>query len=408
MNRTLSRRAVLVAGGTLAVTAGSASGQKKYDVGVTDTEIKLGTTAPYSGPASTFGVYGQAMSAYFKMMNERGGINGRKIDLISLDDGYSPPKTVEQTRRLVERDEVFFIAGALGTAPNAAIQKYLNARKVPHVFLTAGGERFNDHKNYPYSIPLHPTFVNIGRVFAHYILGTRPDARIAVLYLNDDLGKDHLAGLRQGLGARAQSMIVQEVSHEITDPLVDSQVISLRASGADTLLQFTTPKFGAQIIRKVHDLDWKPLHIMAHTAASVGATLTPAGLDKSVGIISVQWFKDVSDPAWAQSPDMVEYLKFISTYMPGTPAQDPTPVFGYFNAAMMSRMLERCGDDLTRDNVLRQATSHTNVAGPMLLPGITINNSPTDYSAFQQLRLIRFDGTSFRPLGDLIDLRKSA
>ncbi|HUN52802.1 MAG TPA: ABC transporter substrate-binding protein, partial [Candidatus Sulfotelmatobacter sp.] len=330
MRRSISRRAVLLSSGAaLALGPGAALGQKKYDPGVTDSSIKLGSTAPYSGPASSFGAYGRAISGYFRMVNDRGGINGRKVDLISLDDAYSPPKTVEQTRKLVEEDGVFIIAGPLGTAPNAAIQKYLNAKHMPTVFLTSGGERFNNPKEYPYSIPLYPSYVTIGRVFAQFILSTKPDAKIAVIYMNDDLGKDHMAGFKQGLGAKAASMIVKEATYELSDAVVDSQVIAAEGSGADTLVEFTTPKFAAQIIRKVYDLNWKPLHIMAQIAASVGATLTPAGLDRSIGIVTAQWYKDPTDAAWAASPDMVDYVAFMKKYLPSDSLQDATPVPGY-------------------------------------------------------------------------------
>lgn len=407
MSGCLSRRAMLIAGSATLVAAGTpAFGDKKYDVGVTDTEIKLGTTAPYSGPASTFGLYGRAMSAYFQMTNDRGGINGRKVNLISLDDGYSPPKTVEQTRRLVEQDEVFFIAGPLGTAPNSAIQKYLNVKKVPHVFLTSGGERFNDPKHFPYSIPLYPSYVTIGRVFAQYILDTKPNAKIAVVYLNDDLGKDHLHGFKQGLGAKAAGMIVKELSHEISDPIVDSHVITAQGSGADTFVQFSTPKFAAQMIRKIHDIGWQPLHVMAQISASVGATLVPAGLEKSVGIVTVRWDKDPSDPGWATSPDMADYLKFMEKYLPGVSIQDATAVPGYINAYMISLVLQRCGDELTRANVMKHATSIVDVTPPLLLPGVSLSNSPTNYSAFHQLKMMRFNGKTWEPFGELIDLRR--
>lgn len=407
MHWSLSRRSLLLSTGA-AVLAGTplAWAQKKYDIGVTDTEIKLGTTAPYSGPASSFGLYGKAMSAYFQMINDRGGINGRKINLISLDDAFSPPKTVEQTRRLVEQDEVFFIAGALGTAPNSAIQKYLNAKKVPHVFLTSGGERFNNPKEFPYSIPLYPSYVTIGRVYAQYILNTKPDAKIAVLHLNDDLGKDYLAGLKIGLGDKAEKMIVKELSHELSDPVVDTQVISLHGTGADTFVQLTTPKFAAQIIRKMSDMNWKPLHIMAQNSASVGATLVPAGLERSVGIVTVRWDKDPSDSSWATSPDMVAYLDFMGKYLPGVSVQDATAVPGYINAFMLSYVLEKCGDNLTRENVMRLATTITDVTPPLLLPGVKLRNSPTDYTAFHQLKMMRFDGTTWQAFGDLIDLTK--
>lgn len=405
MGREISRRTVLASGAAAAMAAAPrAFAGGTYDVGVTDQEIKLGSTAPYSGPASSFGAYGRAMTGYFRMLNDRGGINGRKVTLISLDDAYSPPKTMEQTRRLVESDNVFFIAGPLGTAPNTAIQKYLNQKNVPTVFLTSGGERFNDPKDYPYSIPLYPSYVAIGKVIAKYILAAKPNAKIAVISLNDDLGKDHLAGFKRGLGERASQIIVSETTHEISETVVDSQVFAAHASGADTFVQFTTPKFAAQIIRRIYDLDWKPLHIIAQVAASVGATMVPAGLERCTGIVTVQWYKDPSDAAWAASPDMVDFVAFVKQYMPNDSLQDATPVPGYVNAYMLALVLRRCGDELTRNNVLKIATSIKDETPPLLLPGITLSNSPTDYSAFHQLKLMRFNGKTFEPFGDLIDL----
>jgi branched-chain amino acid transport system substrate-binding protein len=398
MGRGISRRTVLASGAAAAAMAAAprAFARVTYDVGVTDQEIKLGSTAPYSGPASSFGAYGRAMTGYFRMLNDRGGINGRKVTLISLDDAYSPPKTMEQTRRLVESDNVF-IAGPLGTAPNTAIQKYLNQKKVPTVFLTSGGERFNDPKDYPYSIPLYPSYMAIGKVIAKYVLAAKPNAKIAVISLNDDLGKDHLAGFTRGLGERASQMIVSETTHEISETVVDSQVFAAHASGADTFVQFTTPKFAAQIIRRIYDLDWKPLHIIAQVAASVAATMVPVGLERCTGIVPVLWYTDPSDPAWATSPDMVDFVALVKQYMPNDSLQDATPVPGYVNAYMLALVLQRCGDELTRASIKDETP-------PLLLPGITLSNSPTDYSAFHQLKLMRFNGKTFEPFGDLIDL----
>ncbi|TXL77189.1 ABC transporter substrate-binding protein [Vineibacter terrae] len=404
MSRGVTRRAALagVTGASLAACGIGRAAAKSYGPGVTDSEIKLGTTSPYSGPASGFGVYGQAQSAYFQMLNEQGGVNGRKVNLISLDNAYNPPKALEQTRKLVESDNVLAIAGFLGTAPNTSVQKYLNGRKVPSLFLTSGAERFNDPKEYPWIVPLYPTYVAQGSIFARYILDQKPGAKIAVVYLNDDLGKDFLHGLKIGLGDKARSMIVREVSHELTDPSIDSQIIDLKGAGADTLMQFTTSKFAAQGIRKVHDLGWKPLHILASIASGIGATLVPAGVEQSKGIITARWEKLPTDPATLNDPDVVAYAAFVKKHMPSLNIEDNTAVPGYINAFMIAHVLRRCGDDLTRENVLKQATSLKDVAPPMLLPGITLSNSPQDYLAFHGMQLGQFDGTRWVSIGDVI------
>lgn len=388
-------------GAALSAAAIRGAGAKSYGPGVTDSEIKLGTTSPYSGPASGFGVYGQAQSAYFQMINDQGGINGRKVNLISLDNAYNPPKALEQTRKLVESDNVLAIAGFLGTAPNTSVQKYLNDRKVPSLFLTSGAERFNDPKAYPWIVPLYPTYVGQGTVFANYILETKPGARIAVVYLNDDLGKDFLIGLKNGLGEKAKTMIVREVSHELTDPSIDSQIIDLKGSGADTLLQFTTPKFAAQGIRKVSDLGWKPLHILASIASGIGATLVPAGVERSKGIVTARWEKLPTDPATANDADVVAYAAFAKKYMPNLNIEDNTAVPGYINAFMITRILQQCGDTLTRENILKLATSLKDIEAPMLLPGITLSNSPQDYLAFHGMQLGQFDGTRWVSVGGI-------
>jgi ABC-type branched-subunit amino acid transport system substrate-binding protein len=376
---------------------------KSYGPGVTDQEIKLGTTSPYSGPASGFGVYGNAQTAYFKMINDQGGINCRKINLISLDNGYNPPKALEMTRQLVESDNVLAIAGFLGTAPNTAVQKYLNTKKVPSLFLTSGAERFNDPKEYPWIIPLYPTFVAQGISFGRYILAKNPGAKIAVLYINDDLGKDFLRGLQIGLGDKAKTMIVRTVSHELTDPTVEAQIIDLKSTGADTLLQFTTPKFAAQGIRKISDLGWKPMQFLASVAAGIGATLVPAGIERSIGTLTCRWEKTPTDTETANDPDVKQYVEFVKKYMPSLNLDDNTGVAGYINAFMITRVLKSCGDNLTRDNILKQATSLKNVQVPMLLPGILLTNSPTDYGAFHRMQLAQFDGKRWVPVGGMIN-----
>jgi ABC-type branched-subunit amino acid transport system substrate-binding protein len=407
MTTGVTRRVLLAGIGGMALSAASTAAiwAKDYGPGVTDTEIKLGTTSPYSGPASAYGVYGTAQSAYFQMINEQGGINGRKVNLISLDNGYSPPKAVEQTRKLVEEDNVLAIAGSVGTAPNTAVQKYLNSKKVPNLFLTSGADRFNDPRNYPWVVPLYPTYPGQGEIFAKYILTNRPNAKIGVLFINDDLGKDFLRGLKQGLGDRAKTMIVREVSNELTDPNVDSQVIDLKGAGADTLVNFTTSKFAAQAIRKAHDIGWRPaLHILASVSAAIGGTLLPAGAEASKGIITARWEKHPTDPTTVNDPDVLDYVKFFKKYLPNLNIEDNTTVPGYINSFMIARVLKACGDNLTRDNILKQATSLKDVVAPMLLPGITLTNSPDDYLAFHAMQLAQFDGAKFVSLGDAIKL----
>jgi branched-chain amino acid transport system substrate-binding protein len=399
-----SRRAIMAGAGAF-VLAGRSAAAKTYGPGVTDSEIKLGTTSPYSGPASAYGVYGHAQTAYFQMINEKGGINGRKINLISLDNGYNPPKALEQTRKLVEEDSVLVIAGFLGTAPNTSVQKYLNSKKVPNLFLTSGADRFNDPKNYPWVVPLYPTYVGQGEIYAKFILTKHPDAKIGVLYINDDLGKDFLLGLKKGLGDRAKTMIVREVSNELTDPSVDSQIIDLKGAGADALVQFTTSKFAAQGIRKAYDLGWRPrVHILASVASAIGATLIPAGLERSKGVITARWEKHPTDPTTIGDADVVEYRAFAQKYMPNLNIEDNTAVPGYINSVMISRVLRVCGDELTRENILKQATSLKDAVAPMLLPGITLSNSPDDYLAFHAMQLAQFDGAKFVPLGEIIRL----
>jgi branched-chain amino acid transport system substrate-binding protein len=404
MAKTMGRRSAILGVGSVGLSAALVRPvhAKSYGPGVTDQEIKLGTSAPYSGPASGFGVYGNAQTAYFKMINEQGGINGRKINLISLDNAYNPPKTLEVTRQLVENENILAIAGMVGTNPNTAVQKYLNTKKVPNLFLTSGGERFNDPKEYPWIVPLYPTYVAQGISFARYILSKNPGAKIAVLYLNDDLGKDFLRGLQLGLGDKAKTMIVRAVSHELTDPTIETQIIDLKSTGADTVLQFTTPKFAAQGIRKVSDLGWKPMHFLASIAAGIGATLIPAGVERSKGILTARWEKIPTDADTANDPDVKQYVAFAKKYMPSLNLDDNTAVPGYINAFMIARILKQCGDDLTRENILKQATSLNDVQPPMLLPGILLSNSPTDYGAFHAMQLVQFDGKTWVPMGGMI------
>ncbi|MCP9629019.1 ABC transporter substrate-binding protein [Rhodopseudomonas palustris] len=407
--KAISRRAALAGLGAtaLALNGSRARAASKYSPGVTDTEIKLGTTAPYSGPASSYGIYGQAQTAYFKMINDNGGINGRKINLISLDNAFSPPKAVEQTRKLVESDEVFAIAGFLGTAANAAVQKYLNGKKVPNLFLTSGAERFNDPKEYPWIIPFYPLYVAQGAALGAYVLKEKPDAKIAVQYLNDDLGKDFLRGFKKGLGDKA-SQIVKEVSHEITEPSIDSQVADCKAAGADVFVQLTYSKFAAQGIRKVAALGWKPLHIVNSNCSSVGGTLAPAGLDNAKGLVSASWEAIATDPNYRDKPRIRTFVEFMKQYMPTVTLDDTTATPGYNNAYMIEQVLRRCGNDLTRENLLKQATSLRDEQPPLFLDGIKVGNSSTDYRAIHNIQITKFDGANWMPHGDKIDLNNIA
>ncbi|UYO51510.1 ABC transporter substrate-binding protein [Rhodopseudomonas palustris] len=405
----ISRRAALAGLGAtaLALNGSRARAASKYSPGVTDTEIKLGTTAPYSGPASSYGIYGQAQTAYFKMINDNGGINGRKINLISLDNAFSPPKAVEQTRKLVESDEVFAIAGFLGTAANAAVQKYLNGKKVPNLFLTSGAERFNDPKEYPWIIPFYPLYVAQGAALGAYVLKEKPNAKIAVQYLNDDLGKDFLRGFKKGLGDKV-SQIVKEVSHEITEPSIDNQVADCKAAGADVFVQLTYSKFAAQGIRKVAALGWKPLHIVNSNCSSVGGTLAPAGLDNAKGLVSASWEAIATDPNYRDKPRIRAFVDFMKQYMPTVTLDDTTATPGYNNAYMIEQVLRRCGNDLTRENLLKQATSLRDEQPPLFLDGIKVGNSSTDYRAIHNIQITKFDGATWMPHGDKIDLNNIA
>ncbi len=383
---------------------GAAQAQNKYDTGATDTEIKIGQTMPYSGPASAYGTIGKTEQAFFKMINEQGGINGRKINLISLDDAYSPPKTVEQVRKLVEQDEVLFLWQNLGSAANSAIHKYVNQKKIPHIFISTGTTKFSDPKNFPWTMSGNTAYQTEAQIYARYVLKTKPDAKIAVLYQNDDFGKDLLKGLRDGLGAKAP-MIVAEASYEAADPTVDSQILSLKDSGADTLFTFATPKFASQTIRKVYDIGWKPLHFMSYGSQSVAAVLAPAGLEKSVGLITSSNVKDINDPQWASASDVKTYQEFMKKYYSDGNPKDSINVYGFIQANLLVQTLKQCGNDLTRENVMRQAANLKNVELPMLLPGIKINTSPTDFFPFEQLQMQKFDGKEWKTFGEIIDLQ---
>jgi branched-chain amino acid transport system substrate-binding protein len=380
-----------------------AAAEKHYGPGVTDTEIKIGQTMPYSGPASSYGTAGKAEAAYFAKINAEGGVNGRKIILISLDDGYSPPRTVEQVRRLVEQEEVLLIFSMLGTPTNAAVQKYLNAKKVPQLFCASGASEFGDARHFPWTMGWRPNYRSEARVYAKYILKARPDARIGVLYQNDDLGRDYLKGLHEGLGEKAGSMIVSEVSYEVTDPTVDSQIVTLQGSGANTLLNFSTPKAAAQAIRKVYDLGWKPLHLLSNVGSSVASVLKPAGLEKSVGLLTAAFLKDPTDKQWLNDSAYREWMAWMKQYYPEGDTTDLYNVYGYGLAQTLVHVLKQSGDDLTRDNIMRQAATLKNLALPMALPGVKLNTAPTDYYPIKQMWMQRFDGKQWVLVGDLIE-----
>ena len=381
---------------------GLASAQKKYDPGASDTEIKIGNTMPYSGPASAYGTIGKAEAAYFKKINDEGGINGRKINFISLDDGYSPPKTVEMVRRLVEQDEVLLVFGPLGTPSNTAIQKYMNAKKVPQLFVATGATKWNDPKGNPWTMGWQPNYQTETTVYAKHILKTRPNAKIGVLYQNDDYGKDYLKGLKDGLADKVK-MIVAEVSFEVTDPTIDSQIVQLQGSGADVFINITTPKFAAMAIRKAHDIGWKPVQYLNNVSASVGSVLTPAGLEKSVGIISSNYGKDPTDPQWANDPGMNEWRAFMAKYFPDGNLTDSSNVYGYSVARTLVQVLKQCGDNLTRENVMKQAANLKDFDTGLALPGIRINTSPTDFAPIQAIQLVKFDGKTWGLFGEVLD-----
>ena len=385
-----------------ALASPAALAQKKYDPGASDTEIKIGNTNPYSGPASAYGTIGKTIGAYFKMVNEQGGVNTRKVNWITYDDGYSPPKTVEMVRKLVEQDEVLFVFQTLGTPSNTAIHQYMNMKKVPQLHVATGATKWDDPKNFPWTMGWQPNYQTEGRIYAAYILKEKPNAKIAMLYQNDDYGKDYLKGMKDGLGAKAATMIVKEASYEVTDPTVDSQMVQLQASGADTFFNITTPKFAAQAIRKAYDIGWKPLHFLNNVSSSVGSVLTPAGLDKSVGLISTQYIKDPVDQQWANDPAVVAWKNFMAKYYPDGDLKDASNIYGYTVASTLHQVLKQAGDNLTRDNIMKQAASMKGFRVDTFLPGITINTSDSDYAPIQSVQLIRFDGKEWKRFGEIM------
>ena len=398
-----SRRTFVAGVSAAAVFTGNrvAFSQKKYDDGASDTEIKIGHTNPYSGPASAYGVIGKTIQAYWKSVNEAGGINGRKVNFITYDDGYSPPKTVELIRQLVEQDKVLCTFNTLGTPTNTAIHKYMNAKKVPQLFVASGASKWNDPQHYPWTMGWLTSYQAEAAIYARHILKEKPNAKIAVLYQNDDYGKDYLAGLRQGLADKT-SMIVAEASYEVTDPTVDSQILQLQASGADVFVQITTPKFAAMAIRKAYDSGWKPLQYISTTSSSVAAVMTPAGLDKSVGIISSLVLKDPTDPQWANDPAVQKWSEFMKKYYPDGDPSDAFNIGGYAAAQTLVQVIKQCGDNLTRENVMKQAANLKDLQLDTLLPGIRINTGPNDFAPLEAMQLVRFDGKRFVRFGEVL------
>ena len=385
---------------TLAVS-GTALAQKKYDTGASDTEIKIGNIMPYSGPASAYGVIGKTEEAYFKKINAEGGINGRKITFVTYDDGYSPPKAVEQARKLVESDEVLVVFNPLGTPSNSAIQKYLNSKKVPQLFVATGATKWNEPKDFPWTMGWQPSYQSEARIYAKYLLKEKPDGKIAIMYQNDDFGKDYLKGLKDGLGAKA-SMIIAEESYETSEPTIDNHIVKLKATGADVFINITTPKFAAQAIKKIKEVDWKTLHIVSNVSASVGSVIKPAGFENAQGILSAAYAKDGADAQWDNDPGMKKFYAFLEKYYPEANKLDGSVVYGYGAAQTLVKVLEMCGDDLTRANVMKQAASLKDFAPDTLLPGVKINTSDKDYAPIEQLQMQRFKGEKWELFGDII------
>ena len=392
-----------VATGAIAfASTGGALAQKKYDSGASDTEIKIGNIMPYSGPASAYGVIGKTEAAYFNKINAEGGINGRKINFITYDDGYSPPKAVEQARKLVESDEVLVVFNPLGTPSNSAIEKYMNSKKVPQLFVATGATKWNEPKEFPWTMGWQPSYQSEARIYAKYLLKEKPDAKIAAFYQNDDFGKDYLKGLKDGLGAKAASMIIAEEGYETSEPSIDNHIVKLKASGADVFISITTPKFAAQAIKKLAEMNWTPLHIVSNVSASVGGVIKPAGFENARGILSAAYAKDGADAQWNNDPGMKKFYEFLAKYDADANKLDGSVVYGYGAAQTMVKVLEMCGDNLTHENVMKQAASLKNFTPDTLLPGVTINTSATDFAPIKQLQMMRFKGEKWELFGDII------
>jgi branched-chain amino acid transport system substrate-binding protein len=398
----ITRRSFLQSSAAAAALAASASSARADNApGVTDTEIKIGQTMPYSGPASAYGVIGKTATAYFKMINEQGGINGRKINLVSLDDAYSPPKTVEQVRRLVEDEKVAFLFNTLGTPPNLAIRQYLNDNKVPQLFVATGAAAFSDPQHFPWTIGFQPNYQTEAKIFAKHILKTKPDGKIGVLYQNDGFGKDYLTGLKDGLGADHAGMVIKEVSYETSEPTVDSQIVTLQGSGTDVLLIAATPKFGAQAIRKTYDLGWTPARYLTDVAASIATVLKPAGLEKSKGLITAAYIKDATDERWKDDAGMKEWKEFAGKYLSASDLIDANAAYGFSSAPTLVQVLKQCGPDLSRENIMKQAANIKDLELPMLLPGVKVSTSPDNFSPIRQQQLATFNGESWELFGEL-------
>jgi branched-chain amino acid transport system substrate-binding protein len=397
------RLGALAAGLALLAASSSPSfAQKKYDTGATDTEIKIGNIMPYSGPASAYGVIGKTEAAYFNKINAEGGINGRKINFVSYDDAYSPPKTVEQARKLVESDEVLLIFNSLGTPPNSAIQKYMNQKKVPQLLVATGATKWNDPKDFPWTMGWQPNYQSESQIYAKYILKNYPNGKIAILYQNDDYGKDYVKGLKDGLGAKAASMIVIEDSYEVSEPTIDTHIVKLKATGADIFFNVTTPKFAAQAIKKNMEIGWKPVHFLNNVSASIGSVMKPAGFENAQDIISSNYLKDPTDAQWKNDAGMKAWNEFLDKYFPEANRADASVMYGYTVAQGLVQILKQCGDDLTRENVMRQAANIKNLELGGLLPGVKVNTSPTDFAPISQLQLMKFKGEGWELFGEIM------
>jgi len=374
--------------------------------GVTATEIKIGNTNPYSGPASAYGTIGKALGAYFKKVNEEGGINGRKINYVTYDDAYSPPKTVEMVRKLVEQDQVALLFQTLGTPTNTSIHKYMNQQKVPHIFVATGATKWNDPRNHPWTMGWQPNYQTEGRIYANYVLKNLPDAKIGILYQNDDYGKDYRKGLLDGLGEAAKKMVVMEQTYEVTDPTIDSQIVNLKNSGANVFYNVTIPKFAVQAIKKAHDIGWKPLHLLNNVSSSLGTTLKPAGLEASKGLITALYMKEITDPQWKNDKGYQDWVAWMKKYYPEGALDDQANAYAYSVAQTLVQVLKQCGNDLSRENIIKQAASLKNLELPLLLPGIKINTSATDFAPIEQEQLAKFDGERWVLFGELYDAAK--
>jgi branched-chain amino acid transport system substrate-binding protein len=397
-------RKVWVAAGALLALACMAGPAAAADTpGVTATEIKIGNTMPYSGPASAYGVIGKGEAAFFKMINDQGGVAGHKINFISLDDGYSPPKTVEQVRKLVEQEGVAFLFNTLGTPTNTAIQKYLNQKKIPQLFVATGADKWGDYKDYPWTMGWQPSYRTEAQIYAKYILKNKPNAKIGILYQNDDFGKDYVAGVKDVLGDKYSKMVVKEASYEVTDPTIDSQVVTLQGAGVDTLITAATPKFAAQTIRKVYDIGWKPLHFLTNVSISVASVMEPAGKEKGVGIITSAYGKDPTDPRWKDDPGMKEWRAFMAKYLPDADTTDASYVYAYGVSLTLLQVLKQCNGDFSRENIMKQAANIKDLELPTALPGIKLNTSPTNYHPFRQMQLQKWDGKTWELFGDIIE-----